>query len=143
MGYVCASMNIRKRARITGEAKRSLLADDELLTGAAVSKLLGSRSENPRQYANSLRQAGALLAIPRANQYLYPAFQFDRRRKVIYPEIAMVGQLLEADADPWGVLSWWVSPNARLGDRRPRDLLGTAEAKHLRSLAAAVVEPIG
>jgi hypothetical protein len=131
------------RARISGEAKRALLAEDELLTGAAVSKLLGSRSENARQYANSLRQAGALLAIPRAHQYLYPAFQFDRRRKLVYPEIAMVGQLLDAAADPWGALSWWVSPNARIGNRRPRDLLGTAEAKNLRSLAEAVVEPIG
>jgi hypothetical protein len=131
------------RARIAGEAKRSLVTDDKLLTGAAVSKLLGSRSENPRQYASRLRQAGALLAIPSTNQYVYPAFQFDVLRKVVYPEIAMVGRLLDAANDPWGVLSWWQSPNARIGDRRPRDLLGTAEAKHLRSLAEAVVELVG
>jgi len=128
------------RARIAGEAKRSLVTDDKLLTGAAVSKLLGSRSENPRQYANRLRQAGDLLAIQNANQYFYPAFQFDVLRKVVYPEVAMVGRLLDAANDPWGVLSWWQSPNARIGDRRPRDLLGTAEAKHLRSLAEAVVD---
>jgi len=35
------------RARIAGEAKRALLVDDELIHGAAVSKLLGSRSDNP------------------------------------------------------------------------------------------------
>lgn len=131
------------RARITGEAKRSLVTDDKLLTGAAVSELLGSRSENPRQYANRLRQAGDVLAIPSANQYVYPAFQFDVRRKTVYPEIAMVGRLLDAVNDPWGVLSWWQSPNARIGDRRPRELLGTPEARQLRSLAEAVVEPVG
>lgn len=131
------------RARIAGEAKRALVTHDALLTAAQVSELLGSRSDNPRQYANRLRLAGELLAIPHANKYVYPAFQFDVRRKRVHPEIAMVGGLLGAAADPWGVLSWWQTPNARIGDRRPRDLLGTALARQLRSLAEAVVEPVG
>lgn len=131
------------RARIAGEAKRALVTDDELLTGTAVSKLLGSRSDNQRQYANRLRSEGELLAIPRANQYVYPAFQIDVRRKRVHPEITIVSGLLGAANDPWGVLSWWQSPNPRIGDRRPRDLLGTAEARQLRSLAEAVVEPVG
>jgi hypothetical protein len=131
------------RGRLAGEAKRSLATNDTLLTGAAVSKLLGARSEDPRQYANRLREAGGLLAIQKADQYVYPAFQFDVVRKMVYTEVVMVGRLLDAAHDPWGVLSWWQSPNARIGDRRPRDLLGTAEATNLRSLAESVVELIG
>ena len=131
------------RARIIGEAKRALLAEAEKLSAADVSRLLGSRSDNPRQYASRLRSNGELLALPVANQYVYPAFQIDVRRKRVHPEIKMVGDLLSAADDPWGVLSWWESPNSRIGDRRPRDLLGTAEAQQLRSLAEAVVEPVG
>jgi len=58
-------------------------------------------------------------------------------------KIAMVSGLLGAADDPWGVLSWWQTPNARIGDRKPRDLLGTPRARQLRSLAEAVVEPVG
>jgi hypothetical protein len=131
------------RARIAGEAKLALIAEEEMLSGAEVSTLLGSRSENKRQYANRLRAERELLAVQRANQYAYPAFQIDRVRKRVYPEVKLVGRLLDAADDPWGVLSWWQSPNPRIGDRRPRDLLGTAEAGQLRSLAEAVIEPVG
>jgi hypothetical protein len=131
------------RARIVGEAKRALVTDDETLSAADVSRLLGSRSGNQRQYANRLRSDGELLALPVANQYVYPAFQIDVSRKRVHPEIKMVGDLLGAADDPWGVWSWWGSPNSRIGDRRPRDLLGTAEAHQLRSLAEAIVDPVG
>jgi len=131
------------RARIVGEAKRALVTAGDTLSAADVSRLLGSRSDNPRQYANRLRSEGALLAIPVANKYVYPAFQIDVRRKRVHPEIKLVGELLGAADDPWGVVSWWESPNSRIGDRRPRELLGTAEAPQLRSLAEAMVEPIG
>ena len=129
--------------RSAGEAKRSLLEGTELLTATEVSRLLGSRSENARQYANNLRKKGELLWVPRANQYLYPAFQFDPERKRVFPEVPIVCRILNVAADPWGVLSWWTSPNARISDRKPRELLGTKEAEHLSSLAEAVVEPVG
>jgi hypothetical protein len=136
--------NLLVQARISGEAKRALLRDDELLTATQVSTLLGSKSENARQYASKRRARGELLAVPRKNQFVYPAFQFDRKRKTVYPEIAPVGKLLDATADPWGVLAWWVTPNARLADERaPRDLLGTRDSQKVVALAEAVVEPVG
>ena len=138
------SNDLLVQARIGGEAKRALLHDDALLTGAQVSALLGSKSDNPRQYPNKLRARGALIGIPRKNQFLYPTFQFDRKRKAVFPEIAKVGKLLHSSVDPWGTLSWWISPHARLtGGRAPRDLLGTPQSETIVKLAEAVVEPVG
>lgn len=132
------------QARIAGEAKRALLREDQVLTASQVSTLLGSKSDNPRQYANSLRIRGRILGVPHKNQFAYPAFQFDRKRRAVYPEIAEVGKLLDSSKDPWGTLSWWVTPNARLADvRAPRDLLGTTRSKEIVPLAEAVIEPVG
>jgi len=134
---------VLRAAQLAPMVERALVTAGDTLSAADVSRLLGSRSDNPRQYANRLRSEGALLAIPVANKYVYPAFQIDVRRKRVHPEIKLVGELLGAADDPWGVVSWWESPNSRIGDRRPRELLGTAEAPQLRSLAEAMVEPIG
>jgi hypothetical protein len=79
-----------------------------------------------------------------ANYFVYPAFQFDRPRHKVYPEIAAINAILDAKEDPFGVLSWWVSPNARLEDAQaPYQLLGTDLADRLQSLAEAVIEPVG
>jgi hypothetical protein len=132
------------QARLAGEAKHSLLSGHETLNAAQVSKLLGSHSENTRQFANTRRKNGELLGVPISNYYVYPAFQFDRPRHKVYPEIARINALLDADADAFGVFSWWVSPNARLEDARaPYQLLGTDQASLVESLAEAVIEPVG
>ena len=131
------------QARLAGEAKHSLLSEHEVLTAAEVSTLLGSHSANPRQFANTKRKQGEILGVPVANYYAYPAFQFDRARRRVFPEIAPVNELLRAEADPFGVFSWWVSPNTRIDARAPYQLLGTADADVLKSLAEAIVEPVG
>jgi hypothetical protein len=48
-----------------------------------------------------------------------------------------VNELLDAAADPWGVLCWWVDPHAGL-DGAPADLLGAHEDTLLLRAAAAV-----
>jgi hypothetical protein len=45
-----------------------------------------------------------------------------------------VNSLLEASRDPWGVASWWTTPNAWLG-ARPLDLLGTDRAGEILQAA--------
>ncbi|HEY4241037.1 MAG TPA: hypothetical protein VGM88_14540 [Kofleriaceae bacterium] len=132
------------QARLAGEAKRSLLSGHEVLTAPDVSALLGSKSDNPRQFANTRRKQGALLGVPVANYFVYPAFQFDRARHKVHPQIAAINAILAGEDDAYGVFSWWVTPNARLADARaPYQLLGTARASQLPSLAQAVTDLVG
>ena len=124
---------------------RDHLMNEPALTSEDVSKLLGSKAANTRQYAMELRQRGELLGLEVGNRYLYPEFQFDRDRMAVHDVVKDVAKLLSADTDPWGVLSWWVSPNARLpGHQTPRDLLQD-RSRHgdLLELAEAVVEDSG
>jgi hypothetical protein len=124
-------------------AARSRVFDRGLLDANAVSKLMGSRSRNRRQYAAQLRRRGEILGVPvRGRQFGYPAFQFDRRTGSTFKPIAPVNRLLDASADPWGVASWWVSPNARLRNQAPRELLGKKDDAILEA-AAAEVEDAG
>ncbi len=105
---------------------RSRVYETELLTAAAVSRLLGSVSKNPRQLANRWRASGRLLGVPYRNQYLYPAFQVDAEHMRLRDAAAEVNVLLGAADDPWGVASWWLAPNGRIGGAAPADLLGDA-----------------
>lgn len=114
--------DIAREATVRGMAKARVF-DEELLTASAVSLLLGSRSKNPRQYANKLRVRGEIVGVPHQNQYLYPAFQFDEERGRVYPAAARVNAILHAAEDAWGVASWWVSMDSGIG-RVPKELLG-------------------
>ncbi|MBI5478185.1 MAG: hypothetical protein HY906_04975 [Deltaproteobacteria bacterium] len=133
-----------RAAELWRQAQQRVL-DEEALSSTAVSQLLGSDARNTRQYAMELRQRGELLGVPVRNRHLYPAFQFDTRRRAVYEVVKQVCRVLSADRDPWGALSWWVSPNARLPDHRaPKELL-TDPTQHgvLLELARAVTGDSG
>lgn len=119
--------------------------DLPMLDARDVSKFLGSRSTNERQYAARLRRRGALLGLRRGNRYVYPRFQFDETRREVRPVVAEVGKILDAGHDPWGVVSWWMSPNPRLsGQQAPMGLLDSQDADvDLPALAASVAEDVG
>lgn len=126
------------------EQAREHLFRLSMLDSTDVSKFLGSRSKNARQYAATLRRRGAILGLPRGNRYVYPEFQFDQAKQQVRPVIEEVGKILDAGTDPWGAVSWWVSPNPRLQNgRAPKDLLDSSEAKGLPNLARAIVDDIG
>lgn len=114
--------DIAREATVRGLA-RARVFDEEMFTASAVSTLLGSRSQNPRQYANKLRSRSEIVGVPHQNQYLYPAFQFDAEHHRIRPGAARVNTILRAAEDPWGVASWWISPNGSLHGRAPKELL--------------------
>ena len=116
-----------------------------MLDASEVSKFLGSRSANERQYAANRRRRGELLGLRRGNRYVYPKFQFDQARRCVYPVIEDVGKILDAERDPWGVVSWWISPNPRLpAQRAPIKLLDApGAAKDLPALARSIVEDVG
>jgi len=83
-----------------------------------------------------------LIGLPHGRGNLYPAFQFDPKRRDVFQEVRAVNEILDAAGDPWGVASWWISSNARL-EARPVDLIGTDRSKDVIAAAEAVVEPIG
>jgi hypothetical protein len=113
-----------------------------MLESKAAAIALGAKVTN-REKVRSHRERSRLLGLPRDRSYLYPAFQFDPRKRELYPEVRQVNELLDAAVDPWGVASWWVSPNDRLGGARPLDLVSKARAEEVVRAAQAIVEPIG
>jgi hypothetical protein len=116
-------IGIQEDARIEGEARRAIF-DHKLLSAAEVADLLGIGDRaNRRQYANRVRRDGSVVGIPHLNRYVYPAFQFDPERHAVRDAAAAANQLLGAATDPWGVASWWISPNARLNNSAPYQLL--------------------
>lgn len=120
--------------RQEGEARRAVL-QLAMLTSRAVGQLLGSTSVNPRPLASERRRAGDLVGVPAGNRYHYPAFQFDVRGRRVWPAVAQANRLLGARGDPWGVASWWATPNGRIEARTPIDLVGTDEDDRLVALA--------
>lgn len=140
---IISAEDVLKDALLRGQVQNRIL-QERLLDADAVGTLLGSQSEsNLRQYANTQRLRGELLGIPRLNAYLYPEFQFDTARGRIYETARSINQQLDAKNDPWGVASWWTTSSERLGNRAPKDLLGTDDEPELRLLADADLAPVG
>ncbi|RJQ55069.1 MAG: hypothetical protein C4521_03125 [Actinobacteria bacterium] len=135
--------DLLKEARLRGEARRQVF-DEEMWDSTYVAGLVGSRSSNPRQYANDNRRRGKLIGLAYMNRYLYPAFQFDADRGRIRPEVARINRLLGAGSDPWGAASWWISPNAMLGGKAPKELIGDrVRIDELLRAAEGVTELVG
>jgi hypothetical protein len=59
-------------------------------------------------------EAGAdVIVLERWVENWAPAFQFDADGHVANA-VADVNRLLDAESDPWGVASWWLTPHASL-----------------------------
>jgi hypothetical protein len=132
--------SVMLRAKLEGEAVETIWREP-MLEPKDAAVALGARAGN-REKVRQYRERSWLLGLPRGRGYLYPAFQFDPERRDVFPEVRAVNERLRAAGDPWGVASWWVSSNTRLGTR-PMDLVGTARASDLVAAAEAVVEPVG
>lgn len=111
------------------QAERNLYARIEaefgLLTSAEAGRRLGSRSTAPRNLAVATRRKGALLAITRGHQTLFPGFQFGPDGR----PLAVIRVLRDlADELHWsqnGVVQWLCAPTTYLGGLRPVDLLAS------------------
>lgn len=109
------------------QAERNLYdridAEFGLLTSTQAGRRLGSRSSAPRNLAASARRGGALLAISRGHQTLYPGFQFGDDGRPL-PVIRTLREL--ADECGWSetaVVQWLCAPTTYLDGARPVDLL--------------------
>ena len=102
---------------------RHVLEEVETLGPEALVKLmepLGGVSE-VRSYTKRLRDSSQVIALKTGRTYVYPYFQFDRRKHRVRPVVAEVNRILLANQDPWGAMAWWLSDNPRWGHRRPVD----------------------
>lgn len=135
-----AEIGEERQVRIAAEA----IADvwqEKVLESRQVALALGVKETN-REKVSSLRRRSWLLGVPRDQGYLYPAFQLDLVRRDLYPEVRQVNEILGAADDPWGVASWWLSTNDRLG-ARPADLVGTDRSEEVVQAARAMTAPVG
>lgn len=128
------------QVRIAGEAIASIW-QEKVLEPGQVALALGAKESN-REKVSALRKRSWLLGVPRDRGYLYPAFQIDVGRREVYPEVRQVNETLGAAEDPWGVASWWLSTNDRVG-ARPADLVGSPRAEELIHAAKAVTALVG
>jgi hypothetical protein len=133
--------DIFRIARVRGQAEAAVLAED-MLDAGSVAALLGSRSRNPREYARQLRRRPDVVALRVRNRFVFPAFQFDAGRREIRPLVAEINRTLDASEDPWGVSSFWFTPDSTAG-ARPVDLATSGRAQELRAAAQRELAPVG
>lgn len=132
--------SVLRQARIAGEAMASIW-EYPMLESRAAAVALGAKPGN-REKVRTYRGRSWLLGLPRGRGYVYPWFQFDPESLELFSEVRSVNESLEAAKDPWGVASWWVTVNDRLGCR-PVELVGTERASEVVHAAEALVEPVG
>ena len=135
-----AAQGVMAQAMIQGEAVQTIWRE-AMLEPKDAAVTLGARATN-REKVRQYRKRSWLLGLLSGRRYVYPAFQFDHERRDVFLEVRSVNQRLEAADDPWGVASWWISRNARLG-ARPADLVGTRRSDDLVAAADAATELIG
>lgn len=112
------------------QAERNLYdridAEFGLLTSAEAGRRLGSRSTAPRNLAVATRRKGALLALTRGHQTLFPGFQFGADGR----PLAVIRTLRDlADETRWSensVVQWLCAPTTYLSGQRPVDLLANS-----------------
>ena len=128
------------QAKLRGEAMAAIWRVP-MLEPKDAAVALGAKATN-RERVRQQRERSWLLGLPRDRGYLYPAFQFDRLRREVFPEVRAVNELLDAASHPWGVASWWISKNAYI-DAAPMEFVDTDRSEDLVAVAAGLLEPIG
>lgn len=94
---------------------RARLADAGGLTTAAELK---SHGLSARQLARWISE-GRLRAIPSGTEQWIPLFQLNAARRGLRGDVAAVADELEGALDAQDILSWFICPNASLGDSTP------------------------
>ena len=108
-----------------------LQAEGGLVRAGAVAKRLGV----PVPVVEQLRLTGQLLAVPAAQGYHYPSWQFEGRG--LLSGLPTVLQALRATPDPWDQLGFFLTPQAQLGGQRPLDLLRAGALEEVLGTLAA------
>jgi hypothetical protein len=112
------------QARRNAEARTALLREFGALRSHQVAELARSRASNRAALANRWRAEQRVLAVPVADELLYPGFQFTEEGRP-HPAVSPVLMALrsETSVSDWQAALWFVGANGWLGGRRPVDLL--------------------
>ncbi len=132
--------SLLRQARIAGEAIAAVW-EHEMLESGAAAVALGAKPAN-REKVRSYRERSWLIGLPHGRGFLYPRFQFDVATRQVFAEVREVNEILRAAADPWGVASWWIASNDRVGCA-PLALVGTDRSEEVVRAANALLEPVG
>jgi hypothetical protein len=112
------------QARRNAEARTALLGEFGALRSAEVAEIAGSRAANRAALANRWRAENRVVAVPVADELLYPGFQFTPEGRP-HPTVGAALEALRSlpDLSDWQAALWFLGANGWLGGRRPVDLL--------------------
>jgi hypothetical protein len=119
-----AEAGLTEQARRNAELRRRVLDTFEFLDAAAVSRLSGSKSTNPRARASRWANEGRLFGVVVNGRTLYPSFQLDdtgQPRPVVAEVLAKLSKL---NLSPWATAIWWNTDHDVLDWRSPAAVLG-------------------
>ena len=120
------------RLRWIIDRRRLAHAEGRPLPTREVETLLGIT----RQAVARARAEGRLVGLPSGSgQYVYPSWQFNEMG--VLPGLREVRQALRGGEDPWTFTAFMVSPNARLGDQTPLEILRRGGLKDVIRAAEA------
>jgi hypothetical protein len=97
-----------------------------VLTSKQIADQANARTDNASSTATRWRSAKKIFGMPFRKGISFPAFQFRDGRP--HPVIAAVLNSLPAEQGDWQTAFWFVTPNARLGRKRPIEMLDDQEA---------------
>lgn len=116
-----------RAAQASENVWRHIASEYGLLSSSEASTLLGARNGN-RTYASELRRRGELLAARRKNGYVFPGFQFDRRKGTLRSWVQpLLGGAEDADMSHADVIMWMMTPTTYFDGDRPVDHVDNAE----------------
>ncbi|QIN85429.1 hypothetical protein GBA63_22270 (plasmid) [Rubrobacter tropicus] len=125
------------RARIGGARRRQELLDAE---GGWLSAEQAAGRLTSRAALDKRRERGTILALPRANKYVYPVWQFDEdTRHGLLPGLREVLEGFGVES-PWMRAEFLLAHHDELGGRRAIDALSEGDAEAVRLLAASYGE---
>lgn len=116
----------------TTRSPAAALADPEAVEAAAEAAVL----EVPLVKMPGPEHPRGVLVLLVQGTHMAPSFQFDDMGRPI-EAAQQINLLLEAEEDPWGVASWWLTPNAWL-HAIPSDELRAGDPGRVLAAARAV-----
>jgi hypothetical protein len=123
-------------ARLRGVLERERLLSEE--GGTWTTEQVAKHLQLTRQTVNLRRKQGTLLGLDAGRHgFRYPAWQFTRNGSIKGLEQALAAL---QHLDPWMQQAFMLGKNARLGDKRPLDLLRAHDIASVVSAASAFGE---
>lgn len=118
-----AEAGLTEQARRNAELRQHVLDSFEFLDAAAVARLSGSKSANPRARASRWANEGRIFGITVNGRALYPTFQFDEHGQPRQVVADVLERLRQLNLSSWAIAIWWDTGHDVLGWRTPAAVL--------------------